>query len=344
MKPQCRGEMVRARPARREWRYRTGQEAGRRPRRRTVRDGEPAALHARPAACAAAAETDPRRAPAGYAHLPRACRNGPGPCAPPGKHPSPARWPHEAHRPRPHRARRLDISAPWCPPRQHHILTAERHWSADHYEQWLTRTLAAALLPSQGRAASTSPEQPQHHRRKPNPQHSRAEDRGTPDRPHLRTSSHRRPSTSRPRRTAGLRAIGQRLSPRCLTSCRTPARTCAGPVLRPGGGEADNQRVVEHEEPAERAALSKIITSQRRTGRGHVRTPLTSRGNRPSIKRSRAAVGAAELFRHASSESVALIRGAPLRSAPSPTRLSSLQAPERLGQRLRAVGRQHRRV
>lgn len=169
MKPQCRGEMVRARPARREWRYRTGQEAGRRPRRRTVRDGEPAALHARPAACAAAAETDPRRAPAGYAHLPRACRNGPGPCAPPGKHPSPARWPHEAHRPRPHRARRLDISAPWCPPRQHHILTAERHWSADHYEQWLTRTLAAALLPSQGRAASTSPEQPQHHRRKPNP-------------------------------------------------------------------------------------------------------------------------------------------------------------------------------
>ena len=69
--------------------------------------------------------------------------------------------------------------------------------------------------------------------------------------------------------TAGLRSIGPRLSPRCVTSCRTPARTSAGPVLRPDGGEASNRRVVEHEEPAEiEPPLSKIITSQGRTRRG----------------------------------------------------------------------------
>jgi hypothetical protein len=39
-------------------------------------------------------------------------------------------------------------------------------------------------------------------------------------------------------------------------------RTCASRVLGPDGGEACNQRVVEHEEPAEmEPSLSKIITS-----------------------------------------------------------------------------------
>jgi len=39
-------------------------------------------------------------------------------------------------------------------------------------------------------------------------------------------------------------------------------RTSASPVLGPDGGQASNQRVVEHEEPAEiEPPLSKIITS-----------------------------------------------------------------------------------
>ena len=42
----------------------------------------------------------------------------------------------------------------------------------------------------------------------------------------------------------------------------TAWRTSASPVLGPDGGEASNQRVVEHEEPAEiEPPLSKIITS-----------------------------------------------------------------------------------
>jgi hypothetical protein len=41
----------------------------------------------------------------------------------------------------------LDIIYTLMSPEVHHILAVERHWSADHYEQWLARTLAAALLP-----------------------------------------------------------------------------------------------------------------------------------------------------------------------------------------------------
>ena len=32
-------------------------------------------------------------------------------------------------------------------PEIHHILTVERGWSSDRYEQWLLRSLAAQLLP-----------------------------------------------------------------------------------------------------------------------------------------------------------------------------------------------------
>jgi hypothetical protein len=41
----------------------------------------------------------------------------------------------------------LDIIYALMSPEVHHILAVERHWTADHYEQWLARTLAAALLP-----------------------------------------------------------------------------------------------------------------------------------------------------------------------------------------------------
>jgi hypothetical protein len=44
-------------------------------------------------------------------------------------------------------ARALDVIYTLMSPEVHHILTAERGWSADEYERGLARTLAGALLP-----------------------------------------------------------------------------------------------------------------------------------------------------------------------------------------------------
>jgi hypothetical protein len=130
----------------------------------------------------------------------------------------------------------------------------------------------------------------------------------------------------------GLRTTGRRLSPRCVTSCRTPARTSASPVLRltvawPAiGGWWSTKEPAEIEPP-----LSKIITSQGRTRRacayvaaGITRCPdspgggadcgmlangwMASRGNRPSIKRSRRPAKSLRLFGHASPKSTTPIR------------------------------------
>jgi len=53
----------------------------------------------------------------------------------------------------------LDIIYALMSPEVHHILAVERHWSADHYEQWLARTLATALLPPHARRSARSPKQ-----------------------------------------------------------------------------------------------------------------------------------------------------------------------------------------
>jgi hypothetical protein len=166
------------------------------------------------------------------------------------------------------------------------------------------------------------------------------------------------------------RAMGRRLSPRCVASCRTPARTSAGPVLRPGGGEARSQPVVEHEEPAEmEPPLSKIITSQGRTRRGmcvrrcwdRSMPGLARRRRRPrgilaNGGRQRAGTGhlssaqggrvkPMRLFRYASSESTTLAGARRCAEhlhqlAQAPTAGSRASRPRTASCR----GRQHRRV
>jgi hypothetical protein len=42
-------------------------------------------------------------------------------------------------------------------PELHHILTAERRWSASRYEQWLACTLAAVLLPANAGPSAARP-------------------------------------------------------------------------------------------------------------------------------------------------------------------------------------------
>lgn len=136
-----------------------------------VGDDEPLALHDRPEARAAAAETDPRRMLAGYARLARGVLERSGPlqhvlrtaAADPdcagllettrqqrlagqsrvaqalAEHGALARGLTQAHA--------LDIIYTLMSPEVYHILTTERRWSADQYEHWLARTLQAALLP-----------------------------------------------------------------------------------------------------------------------------------------------------------------------------------------------------
>jgi AcrR family transcriptional regulator len=158
-----------------------------------VGDDELLALHDRPDARAAATETDPQRLLAGYAHLARGVLERSGPlqqvlrtaaavdreCADLLETTRQQRIDGQSRIARALAAQNaladgltepdaLDIIYTLMSPEAHHILTVERHWSADHYEQWLARTLAAALLPPHARrsvlpskrATSTSPSPP----------------------------------------------------------------------------------------------------------------------------------------------------------------------------------------
>lgn len=137
-----------------------------------VGDDEPLALHERPEAHAAAAETDPRRLLAGYAHLARGVLERSGPiqhmlrtaaaadpeCADLLEATRQQRLLGQSRVARAlagqdaladglTEARALDVIYTLMSPEVHHILTAERGWSADEYERWLARTLAGTLLP-----------------------------------------------------------------------------------------------------------------------------------------------------------------------------------------------------
>jgi AcrR family transcriptional regulator len=137
-----------------------------------VGDDEPLALHERPEARAAAAETDPRLLLAGYAHLARGVLERSGPIqhmlrTAAAADPECADLLEETRRQRLlgqsrvaralagqgaladglTEARALDVIYTLMSPEVHHIFTAERGWSAGEYEQWLARTLAGALLP-----------------------------------------------------------------------------------------------------------------------------------------------------------------------------------------------------
>jgi AcrR family transcriptional regulator len=156
-------------------------------------DDEPLALHDRPDARAAAAETDPRRLLAGYTRVARGVLERSGPlqqmlrtaaaadaeCADLLEITRQQRIDGQSRVARA-LARQgalaegltepdaLDIIYTLMSPEVHHILTVERHWNPDKYEQWLARTLAAALLPPHAQrptrtstpATSTSPSKP----------------------------------------------------------------------------------------------------------------------------------------------------------------------------------------
>ncbi|MGI9005239.1 MAG: TetR/AcrR family transcriptional regulator [Streptosporangiaceae bacterium] len=141
-----------------------------------VGDDEPLALHDRPDARAAAAETDPQRLLAGYARVARGVLERSGPlqqmlrtaavvdpeCADLLETTRQQRLDGQsritAALARQHRlpvglteADALDIIYTLMSPEVHHILTVERHWHADKFEQWLGRILTAALLRPQPR-------------------------------------------------------------------------------------------------------------------------------------------------------------------------------------------------
>jgi AcrR family transcriptional regulator len=147
-------------------------------------DDEPLALHDRPDARAAAAETDPRRLLAGYARLARGVLDRSGPLqqmlrTAAAADPECASLLETTRRQRLAGQSRiasalaarsaladsltepdaLDIIYTLMSPELHHILTAERHWSARRYEQWLARTLAAVLLPSSAGPSARPPDQ-----------------------------------------------------------------------------------------------------------------------------------------------------------------------------------------
>jgi AcrR family transcriptional regulator len=138
-----------------------------------VGDDEPVALHDRPLARAAASESDPRRLLAGFARLAREVLDRSGPL----QHvlrsaavvdAEVADLLETTNRQRLTGQSRvahalsirgwlaegigerdaLDTIYTLMSPEVHRILTAERGWSADHYERWLTDTLSAALLPT----------------------------------------------------------------------------------------------------------------------------------------------------------------------------------------------------
>ena len=136
-----------------------------------VGDDEPLALHDRPEARAAAIETDPRRMLAGYARMTRGVLERSGPlqhmlrvaaAADPDcaslleitrqqrlagqSRVARALAEHGALAPGLTQTTALDIIYTLMSPEVHHILTAERRWSADQYERWLARTLTATLL------------------------------------------------------------------------------------------------------------------------------------------------------------------------------------------------------
>jgi len=87
-----------------------------------VGDDEPAALHDRPEARAAAAQADPAALLAGYARVSRSVLARSGPLQ-----------------------QMLRVAAQ-ADPEVHRLLTVERGLSADQYEDWLARALTAALL------------------------------------------------------------------------------------------------------------------------------------------------------------------------------------------------------
>lgn len=144
-----------------------------------VGDDQPVALHDRPDARAAAAETDPRRLLAGYARVASGVLERSGPLqqmlrAAAAADPECAGLLEATRQQRIDGQSRiagllaaknaladgitepeaLDIIYALMSPEVHHILAVERRWSADHYEQWLARTLAAALLPPHARRSA----------------------------------------------------------------------------------------------------------------------------------------------------------------------------------------------
>lgn len=146
-----------------------------------VGDDQPVALHDRPHARAAAAETDPRRLLAAYARVARGVLERSGPlqqmlrtaaavdpeCASLLETTRQQRLAGQSRIARALAAQNaladgltepdaLDIIYTLMSPEVHHILAVERHWSAGRYEQWLACTLAAALLPPHARPARPS--------------------------------------------------------------------------------------------------------------------------------------------------------------------------------------------
>jgi AcrR family transcriptional regulator len=138
-----------------------------------VGDDEPVALHDRPLARAAASESDPRRLLAGFARLCREVLDRSGPLqhvlrsaavvdtevadllettkrqrltgqSRVARALSTRGWLAEGIG----ESDALDIIYTLMSPEVHRILTAERGWSADHYQRWLADTLSAALLPT----------------------------------------------------------------------------------------------------------------------------------------------------------------------------------------------------
>jgi len=138
-----------------------------------VGDDEPVALHDRPLARAAGAESDPRSLLAGYARLAREVLDRSGPVqhvlrSAAAVDTEVADLLETTNRQRltgQSRVARalstrgwlaegldendaLDIIYTLMSPEVHRILTTERGWGPDHYERWLAHTLSAALLPT----------------------------------------------------------------------------------------------------------------------------------------------------------------------------------------------------
>jgi AcrR family transcriptional regulator len=136
-----------------------------------VGDDEPLALHDRPDATSAAAETDPRRLLAGYAHLARTVLERSASLqhmlrTAAAVEPSAAELLADNRRQRADgqsrvvtALRRLGVLTPsltdafardivygLMSPELHWVLTDDRGWSHDGYEQWLARALCSMLL------------------------------------------------------------------------------------------------------------------------------------------------------------------------------------------------------